>query len=303
VFIADCGETSDAQTTPDGRFLVFTSGCHLTPGDTSAARQVFLYDAQSGSVVRVSSGVEGYNNDGNVTGEDPHGELDAHIVHQPVGASLGGRGGALARSMSDDGSYVFFESPVGLVPQALSEVFVASNPENGYPLYAENVYEYHDGRVWLIGSDSSNEHLQPRYPVLIGVSASGGDVFFRTSNQLVMGDTDTLIDFYDARVDGGFPAPVTPAGCVGDACQGAPSVAPAFGAPSSVVFAGPGNLPAAVSTPVVAVKKGLTVAQKLARALQACAKRPRRERASCEAKARRLYGHSARAVKSDRRGK
>ena len=118
--------------------------------------------------------------------------------------------------MSDDGSYVFFQSPVALTAQA---------PHGG-------VYEYHEGRVSLIAAEGT----------LIGTSASGGDVFFSTAQQMLPQDTDTQVDFYDARVDGGFPAPVVAVGCVGDACQGSPSAAPAFAAPSSVVFSGGGNL-------------------------------------------------------------
>ncbi len=272
VFIAGCGDVGENQVTPDGRFLAFTSSCHLTAGDTSASRQVFEYDAQTGGMVRVSVGLEGYDNDGNVT----QAGLNASIVRQPIGGGLAVRGGAIARTMSDDGAYVFFESPVALTPQATSG----------------GVYEYHAGRVWLISPEVG----------LIGVSASGGDVFFSTTERLVPQDTDTQVDFYDARVGGGFPAPVVPAGCVGEGCQGAPSSQPVFGVPSSVAFAGGGNLaPPPVSTPVVAPKKALTVAQKLSRALKVCLKDPRRKRASCEARARRRYGHTSRAVQSDRR--
>ena len=49
VFIAGCGDTSNGQVTPDGRFLAFTSSCRLTAGDTSTGRQVFQYDAQTGA--------------------------------------------------------------------------------------------------------------------------------------------------------------------------------------------------------------------------------------------------------------
>jgi hypothetical protein len=299
VFIAGCGDVGDGQVTPDGRFLVFTSACHLTVGDTSTARQVFQYDAQTGNMVRVSAGLEGYNDDGNVTGEDPYGgALDAHIVVTEVGPR--GRGGVFARTMSDDGSFVFFQSPVGLTPQAFNEVLV---PGSTYGQgYAQNVYEFHDGRVSLIGSDSSPTEL-PSVRVLIGASASGGDVFFRTGDRLVAQDTDTQIDFYDARVEGGFPAPVVPVGCVGDACQGESSAVPVFGAPGSAVFAGAGNAaPMVASGPVAAKPKALSVAQRLSRALKACRKEPRHKRASCEARAKRRYGRTSTAVKSDRRG-
>ncbi len=274
VFIAGCGDVGENQVTPDGRFLAFTSSCHLTAGDTSASRQVFQYDARTGSMVRVSVGLEGYDNNGNVT----QAGLDARIVRQPVGGGLAKRGGAIVRTMSDDGAYVFFQSPVALTPQAT----------NG------GVYEYHAGRVWLISSQTG----------LIGVSASGGDVFFSTTERLVPQDTDTQVDFYDARVGGGFPAPVAPAGCVGEGCQGAPSSLPVFGVPSSVVLTGGGNLaPPPVSPPVVAPKKALTAAQRLSRALKACLKGPRRKRASCETRAKQRYGHTSRAVQGDRRSK
>ncbi len=278
LFIANCGDVGgqfENQATPDGRFLVFTSACRLTAGDTSASRQVFQYDAQTESMVRVSIGLKGYDNNGNVTQDG----LDARIVEQPGGD--GGpavRGGAIARTMSDDGSYVFFQSPVALTPLATSG----------------GVYEYHDGRVSLISSQQQ----------LIGVSASGGNVFFSSSEQLVPRDTDTQVDFYDARVDGGLPAPVAPVGCVGDACQSTPSNPPVFGSPSSAAFSGGGNLtPAPVSMLVVAPKKALTVAQQLARALKVCLKNPKRKRASCEARAKRRYAHTSRDVRSDRRSK
>jgi hypothetical protein len=287
VFITGCGDIGnrhegERQVTPDGRFLVFTSTCHLTADDTGTGRQVFQYDAQSGGMTRVSVGLDGYY---------------AEIVGQ-----VRGRGGSLTRTMSDDGSFVFFQSPVGLTPDALNLVQIGSTPVG--PVFAQNVYEFHDGRVWLVGSDSSLAALAASLglPVLVGVSASGGDVFFRTGDQLVGQDTDTQVDFYDARVDGGFPSPAVAPACGGDACQSSPSAPPVFGVPSSAVFAGGGNLPPVVSVPVAVVKRALTRAQKLALALKACARESRRRRAVCVVRARRSYGRSARAVKSDRRG-
>jgi hypothetical protein len=61
------GSFVDANVTPDGRFLVFASKRELTPDDTSAGlKQVFEYDAQTGALVRVSIGQEGFDHDGNV---------------------------------------------------------------------------------------------------------------------------------------------------------------------------------------------------------------------------------------------
>ncbi len=65
-FIAKNAGVREADVTPDGRFLVFTSSADLTPDDTSTARQVFEYDAQTGALVRVSIGQDGFNHNGNV---------------------------------------------------------------------------------------------------------------------------------------------------------------------------------------------------------------------------------------------
>ena len=60
------------------------------------------------------------------------------------------------------------------------------------PLYANNVYEYHAGNVYLIsdGQDvSAAEYFSE--VVLLGTDPSGRDVFFTTSDALVGQDTDT----------------------------------------------------------------------------------------------------------------
>jgi hypothetical protein len=126
-----------------------------------------------------------------------------------------------------------------------------------------------------------------------GMDSSGGNVFFRTADRLVPQDGDSQVDLYDARVDGGFPAPASSAACEGEACQGAPAAAPVFGAPGSSTFPGGGNL-----VPPAPVKpKPLTSAEKLTKALKAChAKHNKRKRASCERSARKKY--SFRASKS-----
>jgi len=56
-----------ANVTPEGRFLVFPSHGRLTADDTSVsgAQQVFRYDADSGALVRISVGNNGFNDNGN----------------------------------------------------------------------------------------------------------------------------------------------------------------------------------------------------------------------------------------------
>jgi hypothetical protein len=120
---------------------------------------------------------------------------------------------------------------------------------------------------------------------LFGVDPSGGDVFFTTADQLVPQDAESQMVLYDAREEGGFPAPLLAPGCVGETCRGTPAAAPMFATPSSATFSGSGNLP----PPVKAVV--LTRAQKLAKALKACrTKHNKHKRVVCERQARKRYG-------------
>jgi hypothetical protein len=138
------------------------------------------------------------------------------------------------------------------------------------------------------------------------MSASGSDIFFATRTALVQQDTDELGDLYDARIDGGFPAPTEPA-CSGEACQGSPSPLPSFPPAASSTSPAAGNLvpPPITVAPSTEPKpkakpKELTRAQKLAKALKACRGRPRKRRAVCESQARKRYGTKANARKTHR---
>jgi hypothetical protein len=260
-FVARLSENDIARwltdVTPDGLFLVFASYRDLTPDDTSTAAQIFEYDAQTGSLVRVSVGQGGFNHDGNVSGVVGGGEVlnNASIV-SPAKYAYGEYGASSYwshMSVSADGSYVFFQSPVGLTPQAfnLEVVSYVGDEGNGetntstIPLYANNVYEYHDGRVSLISDGQDLSYNNDFSEVaLLSTDASGDDVFFTTADQLVGQDTDTNLDIYDARVDGGFPAPAQPLTCSGEACEGQLSGAPTLLSPSSEFQAG-GNPPLA----------------------------------------------------------
>jgi hypothetical protein len=304
------GDERPVQATPDGHSLVFTSYGELTADDTSTARQVFQYDAQTGVLARVSIGQSDFNNDGNtgVGNASSHTSdtANASIVTPSYNQSESGwtRGGAIARTMSDDGSYVFFQSPVGLTPQALDDVAI-----DGEGDLAQNVYEYHDGTVSLIsdGKDTSaiyrvSGNRQVSSVVLAGTDASGADVFFTTADPLVPQDTDTELDIYDARVDGGLPAPAATPECQGDICQGVQGAPPLFGAPSSATFAGPGNaVPPPASKPVPKPKTATQIrAKKLAEALRSCRKdKSKKKRHACESQARKSFG----AVKAKKSGK
>jgi hypothetical protein len=257
------GGVGGANVTPDGRFLVFMSHGRLTPDDmsTSGASQVFRYDAQTGGLVRISVGERGFNDNGNT------GSGYANIV--PAQATFYRAGGPRPDpTMSHDGAFVFFESPVALTPRALNDVQVGT--VFGHPEYAENVYEWHEGHVYLIsdGRDTSaleegvqNGSVPPGVSAveLIGSDATGANVFFTSADRLVGQDTDSQLDYYDARVctvgDPCVAAPPTPvAPCVGEGCRGAPGAPPSLAGPVSAWFSGAGNL-AAEAKPAVKAKK------------------------------------------------
>jgi hypothetical protein len=146
------------------------------------------------------------------------------------------------RSISEDGSRVFFESVQPLVPQA----------QNG----RMNVYEwerdgsgscgYAEGCIYLLSSGTS-----PYPSYFVDASANGNDVFLVTRSEFVAADQNEYNDVYDARV-GATEAPV-PTQCTGTGCQGVAAAPPVFATPASVTYNGVGNF-ATPSTPMVKPK-------------------------------------------------
>jgi hypothetical protein len=198
----------------DGEFLVFTSTADLTGEHVQGAKlQVFQYDAATDTLVRASIGQNGYNEDGRtpVAGSTIV-TYSYATTDSPVSASSG--------PAPADGA-VFFSSPDALTPHALSD-----QPDLLEQL-VPNVYEYRDGRVYLVsdGRDSSVVNSGPSV-YLAGSDYSGDNVFFFTSDPLIAADGDTQQDLYDARVRGGFPTPSPVPTCTGEACQGTLTVAP-----------------------------------------------------------------------------
>jgi NHL repeat len=224
-----------ANVTPNGRFLAFTSAANLTPGiPANGAQQIFRYDSQTGDLVRISVGDHGFNDNGNA------GVGDASIV---AVRQFSVRAGPARPdpSMSHDGAYVFFQSPIALTPHALNDVQIGVDGR-GHPRYAENVYEDHNGDVSLISDGTDVGNLAGFSNVsLLGTDASGANVFFRTADPLVPQDTDTQIDFYDARIGGGFPFTPPPEPCNGDSCKPPPSSTPPDQTFGSSGLNGPGN--------------------------------------------------------------
>jgi hypothetical protein len=303
---------ASANVSEDGRFLLFTSGAALTRDDlrgVGGGRQVFRYDVVSGALVRVSVGDRGFNDSGNA------GVGDAQIAVAGLGRTGAGYPQRSGPSMSGDGSRVFFMSPVGLTRGALNDVQIGVNGTNGVtPEYAENVYEYEGGRVFLI-SDGRDASVLPvpacggtiSAVCLVGTDASGTNVFFTSADRLVRGDTDTQLDFYDARIcSPGAPCvqppPAGSPSCSGEACHGTPPAVGGEPAGGSETFNGAGNV-----TPAAPARQAggpLSRRQLLMRALRACRRgHDRHRRRACEAQARGRYGVHTRRTARRRRAR
>jgi hypothetical protein len=230
------------QATPNGQFLVFDSVADLTAGDTATARQVFEYDAESEELVRVSRGA----NDDLARGTVSANEHESGIRVQGYSERDEPQEASTRLYVSEDGAVVLFESAGALT--------LGVNP--AAPAGQESAYEYEsavggggriaEGNVYLIVPESPTISQ-----VVKGLDESGQDMFFQTGASLVPQDSDTQLDLYDARTDGGFPAPDPPAGCIAEACGGVLYAQPVLGTSARASTSGSDDI---VAAPVVPVK-------------------------------------------------
>ena len=266
------GDT-EAEVTPDGDHLLFTSSASPTGYASGSSEQVFIYDFDSNVLSCVSC---------KPSGEPSTKTFAAFLPVSDVGT-------AAPHWMSDDGDRVFFDTLEALVSQDINETTDVYEWER----YGSSDCSEHQGCVYLLSDGTS-----PEGAFLIGASTSGNDVFMTTRGKLVPEDENENIDVYDVRV--GAKPPVTPPQCTGSGCQGVPSTPPIFSTPPSVTYNGVGNFGAPVKA---AVKpKSLTRKQKLNRALKACEKLSKKRRDSCETKAKKRYGAAKQAKGSSVRG-
>jgi hypothetical protein len=297
-------EAVDVRASANGQFAVFESQRHLEgTGDSSAVDQLFEYGAQARAVARVSIGsavseeceltarvearyaCNGNTNDGEYVPRLPK-SLNTKVQYAPTDASS-----ALAVA---DGGAVIFESRDALTPDASAK--------------GRNVYEYVNGEVFLIspGGEAAPFEREPGESRMLGIAQTSlfdgapNNLFFSTSSQLIPQDVDTQENWYDAREDGGFPAPAASLGC-GDACHGGASVAPQLASPEGAAAPEPAP-PSPPPAPAKVEKSAAAIrAEDLAKALKACKKKPRKQVRACEKQARRRYGPSSKATKSSRR--
>jgi DNA-binding beta-propeller fold protein YncE len=260
--IDDNGTSGIEQTSPDGKWLAFESKKSLNGYDNVKpngfpADELFLYSAGSGSHPPTLA-CASCNPAGEAAGEEGG-------VVPPARGFEGAFNMVLSRRLLTDAGRVFFDAKEALVP----------SDTNGQL----DVYEYESGHVYLISSGTSSFESN-----LQGASESGRDVFFRSNQALVPQDVqEGMIVIYDARVDGGFPAPASPPPCTtADACRTPVLPQPSlYGAPSSQTFSGVGNLtPTSQVTPH---KKAKPKRQKVRK--RACKHRNKHKRARCAGRA------------------
>jgi hypothetical protein len=262
----ESNDLAGAQTTSDGRYLIFTTANALVSSgpvaDTDGRADLYRYDAETGTMLRLSPSISGSG------GNDPGFDV---ITRGPAP-------GRSANSISADGSMVVFATAEALSPQDTDGV--------------TDVYLWHDGRVSLISRGGGE---------LPWIDASGQNIYLVTERPLAVADRDVNTDIYDARIDGGFDLS-SPAPCSGEACQGQPSTPPAStAAPASETLQGAGNPPQTAPQPAAAKSKPLTHQQKLARALKQCRKQPKHRRLACERQARKRYAPVTRSARRSHR--
>jgi DNA-binding beta-propeller fold protein YncE len=233
---------------------------HTALVTADASTLSFMSDSRA-----LSEAVAGYDNTDQVSGE-PDEEIYRYTLGgglacvscNPTGARPSGRrvipdghaGGAArwiaadlptwenslyaVNSLSADGTRIFFESFEPLVSadtNGKGDVYEWEQAGIGDCDTGDSGYvEASGGCLSLISSGKS-----PSDTEFVDASPSGRDVFIRTAASLLPWDPGS-IDIYDARVDGGFPPPPSPAAvCEGEGCQ-APPQPPNDPTPASTVF-------------------------------------------------------------------
>jgi hypothetical protein len=219
-----------AQVSADGRYLAFMSLRSLTGYDNRLAGggacafgpscpEIYQYDLESHRLSCASCDPSGLR---------PLGKSTFAYSRTTPGGPF-----PQLRSLPTEGEgQVFFESTDVLSP----------TDHNGR---VQDVYEWRPSGVGgcalttgCISLLSGGEG--PSDSFFLSSSPSGGDAFFITREQLVLKDSDDLLDVYDVRVNGGINENVAPP-CLGEACKGPATSAAEQQSAGSAQFSGPGN--------------------------------------------------------------
>jgi len=215
-----------SRTTPDGSVYVFESRAQLTAFDNDGHTGIYRYDDGDKSLVCVSCP------------SLAPATADARLQE----LALTGIPTAI-NNVTDDGTRVFFET---------KEALVGGDTDGVNSIYQWTEQEGGGATVDLISSGQSTEYpitpgLGPTstpFPnILLSVTPDGKDVVFLAQEPLVPGAPEGgTAAIYDARVNGGFPAPPVPLVCIEEGCRSVPQLPPDLLAPSSEGTTGAGNV-------------------------------------------------------------
>jgi Tol biopolymer transport system component len=255
-----------SRVTPDGRNMLFQSIASLTgydnvnPSTGAPTSQAYRYSADADTLSCVSCRPDG---------TPPAGDSTIPPPNCPT---------STPRNISTDGSRVFFSSTDAIVP----------GDTNG----KSDVYEWSGGTVHLVSGGGG--HFDSTF---YDASADGKDVVFATGERLVGQDTDSHVDLYDARAEGGFPAPpVALPQCEGEACRTSTSAVPASVAAGTVGFSAPPSQPKP--------RKPAKPSSARAKALKACKAKPSKaKRKKCESQVKKRFADKKRSANKSGRGK
>ena len=205
------GPIDRIQVSPEDSHMAFLTASQVTSYDNAGYSEMYTYEPATEAIRCVSCIPDGVLPTSNVEASDN------------------------GLFMTNDGR-TFFSTADPLVSQDTDGI--------------RDIYEFVDGRPYLISSGTgsrergitvgSSSNLSE--VGLIGVSANGTDAYFSTYETLVPKDRNgSSLKFYDARTDGGFSEPPSPAPCAAaDECAG-PGSAPAT-SPQEGTGADLGNL-------------------------------------------------------------
>jgi hypothetical protein len=199
-----------AKLSANGLYLGFNSLRRLTRYDNTDANngkpdfEIYLYNAATESLSCASC---------LPNGQRP--SYGATLKYTPAGSLYP------QHNVSDSGQ-VFFETTDSLLPR----------DTNGL----RDVYEYANGSVYLLSTGTSEEASH-----FLDATPDGSNVFITTTQRLVHKDTDSVFDYYDVRVDGGFPEPLPPPPCELEGCRSSGTEAFTAPSPATALLEGPGD--------------------------------------------------------------
>jgi hypothetical protein len=250
-----------ATASPNGRYLVFMSEQNLAgvespdPETGEPIEQAFRYDALEDELVCISCNPSGATESGTEIGE---GTAGIGIINpDPKGLWENRKLGATFPEPAEGEPVGFtFYWPRAVLNNGRAYFNSASPLVTGDSNGTWDVYQYEpfslgdcnssagsgmvattaSGCVSLISSGTDSQSS-----VFMDASDTGDDVFFATFARLSAADVDSVVDVYDARVNGVKAVVEQHTECAGEACQerGAP---PGDVAPNSFSFNGAGNV-------------------------------------------------------------